>query len=219
MTHRSTSAHQIASAPASDLLGWWYGNSLTGSDWTDRSGAGHHAAFGGDAGLSGGCLTLDGTDNAVAPTDLFGGLTAFTIAAWLKTASSSGPYGNYARIVCTGNTSPIMLNLTNGFEIYVGGTKRVANFGLTHDAWQHYAVSVALNGSAATVAMYLNGSAKSTGGGTITAASVAASTYTAIGSLSDLSQGVVGLIDDVRIYNVAKNATEIGAIYGEANHA
>lgn len=174
-------------------------------------------------------LTFDGTDDYVTNTSIpVTSSTSRTIEAWIKTTknsdqASAGGQGQSV-IVDMGNSTTSWQRFT--FNILYGNRLRLEFNGggvncdqtttspLNDGNWHHVAVvwNSTLSG-AARVQFYVDGvAAANTTGSTLTGTpNTPTSGVFRIGNRVDGSNFFQGSIDDVRIWNVARTATEIAA--------
>ncbi len=189
-----------------ELVGWWRFDEGSGTVAHDTSGNSNDGTFNGDpqwvSGFIGGALEFDGVDDYVAIGDL--DLTgSFTLTCWMRPSSLPGgwhsvvikedDYGiEFNGSTLEGGTWP------NGWHGYVSTTIS------TPAIWYHAALT--WNGS--DLEMFID--ASSVGQNTGTHASN--NKPLLFGSWDTSSEFFHGIIDDVRIYNVALSAEEIEAL-------
>lgn len=148
---------------------------------------------------------FDGVDDrATAATPILTGTGDFTVCGWIKFTSGAHIAGNL-----TG------ANL-GGIQIYMSSSKITMWIGaavqgttiLSTGVWYHYAIVR----SSGNITFYLNGAAD----GTATAAgNITGNSNWSIGGRTDNLGWFSGSMYDHRVYNVAKNASEVAAIYNE----
>ncbi|MES2216486.1 MAG: LamG domain-containing protein [Patescibacteria group bacterium] len=217
-------------AASSYLLGWWTldGKSTPWSSPTagitlDSSGAGNNGTLTGMnsssatvLGKVGQALAFDGVNDEVALpniTSLTDNVSFSTWAYWLDTAGAQIPlsFGNtgtngYGFII--GDNS---CGSGSKLTIYLGGVSCDALSGSTYTMptgqWVHL-IGVR---DATTWKLYVNGALQQTGG------TVSPNTPT---TLSSIGNGTFhGYLDDVRIFNKALTAAEVGAQYNQEKGA
>ena len=201
--------------PADGLVGYWSMDEGDGATASDSSGLGNTGGVYGGAtwttGKVGGALSFDGssgTMNVPNVTGLPAGNTPHTIAAWVKVTSLPS---NRAWILLLGNegTGSHHWLLTHSGWTQLG----VWNGAQAHPTlpvgeWKHLAVTF----DGTTLTGYMDG---------VTVGSSAAQ-FDLEGMPLTLGQGHIwenyfsGLIDDVRIYSRALDATEIAALANAA---
>lgn len=225
----------VVDADDPDLLGWWTFNEGSGPTLFDRSRSGHHlslVALGSDAApvrrpedrdRAGGAMYFDGVDDFVQITDpaTLAALEAsgtLTIEAWLR---PRGPGGAAGGVVLNKEGEYALTRLVDGRIAFslandVPGWVTVAtNATAPAHVWTHVAL-VYRDGAPGSVEIYTNGTLVD---------SIAAS-----GVIDDFSptleqlriggrqatandQWFHGLLDDVRLWSVARTASEIAADY------
>lgn len=186
-----------------------------------------------DPKVHGGALQLDGAGDHVDLGTLSGISGAYTIEAWVNLAEYNATSQGWARIADLGQGEAddnILLGLygaTGKIALgnYVGATQTVitTTAQIPLNQWVHVA---AVNNGDGTGAIYFNGVAQSvTGNATdLGAAANVARDHSYIGRSNwGGDDDLKGLIDDVRIWNDARTATEIADNYesqltgGESN--
>ncbi len=141
-------------------------------------------------------IELDGTNDFVNIPDLV--LSSdFTIESWVKLA----PGIDY-RDGLFGNGSNMHLYFVSGkARLYAFGVRVTANTAISADTWSH----IALIRSGTKLTMYVNGIKDATGN------------WNGSFSIKSLGQGYrgyfKGMMDEVRIWNVARTGSEIGVSY------
>ena len=199
-----------------NLVAWWKLDEGSGMV-IDYSGYGHHGTLGGDpqlvAGYDDDALEFDGSGDFVRMDGYKGimGTQAFSITAWIKTASNG-------QIVGWGNTGT-----SRRVEFRVNGNRlRCESSGgnvqgdtnVTDDEWHHVAVTVKENAtlSSGDVTFYLDGQVDTRTSSDTDVFDITSNFDVKIGQMYDLSSSrwFIGLIDDVRIYNKELTPEEIG---------
>ena len=148
------------------------------------------------AAICGKGIELDGINDFVNIPDLTLG-SDFTVEAWVKVA----PGIDY-RDGLFGNGSNMHLYFVSGkARLYAFGTRITANTAILADTWAH----IALTRSGTNLTLFVNGVEDSTGN------------WNGAFSVKSLGQGYrgyfKGMMDEVRIWNVARTGAEIGASY------
>ena len=197
-----------------NLVGWWKMNEGPGSNAVDWSGYENHGTLAGDPqwteGYHGGALDFDGAndyvtaDNNSIPT----GAASFTIAAWIF------PRAHQDDIITWWGRSGTAHN-ANGFRLMADGQIRHYFWGNDYDIvtgdltgqWNHLAL---VHDGTGNRKFYLNGNEiPGTYTGTLQAPDVQ-QTQVYIGARApDNTEYFDGLIDDVRLYDRALEASEI----------
>ncbi|MCG8584164.1 MAG: LamG domain-containing protein [Pirellulales bacterium] len=141
-------------------------------------------------------------------------MECYTLAAWFKSTS-----GNQLADIVTVMTQPWIYGVGPGLELQTDGRMRVLGWPnlygtpttLGDGQWHHAAVTW----SYPDVVLYVDGSAVGTKTGP-ESWSVGDPTYPMIGKHRDvMGRFWVGMIDDVRVYDRALSATEIGELAGQ----
>jgi hypothetical protein len=208
-----------------DPVGWWCFDDLSGTVAADSSGAGYdgtveNAAW--SVGVSGGALEFDGTSSRVVlPATAFDSISnEVSIAMWIYgadeqpledscfyAAGAAGerilnihlPYGNTNVYWDAGNT--------NGYD----RLNKLADESAFKGVWNHWVFTK--NATAGTMEIYLNGTLwKGASGKTMEISGI---TEACIGAQLN-ARYYSGLMDEVRLYDVALTAEEIGALYQDA---
>jgi hypothetical protein len=160
--------------------------------------------------VSSASLKFDGTDDhvqAVAKMDLTG---SFTIEAWVKPATtygintffSSRPGGNFFDVKLLGGNK-ITADIGDGNN-WLSTNASVA-YNYTANTWLHVAYVITTTG----YTIYINGNEVGTGTYNGTPLLFKKDQTVIIGSMSDNSEFFNGNIDELRIWNTARSATEI----------
>ncbi len=154
-----------------------------------------------------GALNFDGLDDYVEIAGYKGvmGSTPRTCAAWVKTSTTDvvvimgwGPVGPGARWI-------IALDSLGHLRTEVGGGAIVGSTKITDGVWHHLAV-VSDGGYVADIALYVDGNPESPNSVTDKAINTQPGADVIISSFGTPFEG---LIDDVRIYDLALNSQEI----------
>lgn len=160
------------------------------TDWVPDTGAGGVRALSGD-----------GTNNSVNTTFNHTGLSAFSYFAWAKSGSPS------TRNVLISSTTATRIQTRNSLWLYyLANTSSFQYMGAVTGGWQH--VGIVWNGT--TFRPYLDGIA-----GTAQTPTSSISTFSDWIFLGNVSgEGFwSGLIDDVRVWDVALEPTDASDLY------
>ena len=199
---------------------WCYGNNTEGGgEWTDQSGNGNHGSLIGNASVSSGYLTLDGSGDYAS----FGSIGAaddrtFTYCAWIRTTDTSVGH----QVIAEGNSSSNSLySFMEQAADYIksgnyDGTNSTFLTGSTTDIndgnWHHLAISC----DASTISMYTDNNTPETA----SLGSVGSSTLNTAAAGALIRTSVVnyfnGDIDDVMIYSGELSAAQISDIYNNS---
>ena len=191
-----------------ELVGWWRFDEGSGTVANDSSGNGNDGTFNGDpqwaAGMLGGALEFDGTDDYVEVPDneslhLW---ERFTLAAWIYQVESSS-----SRIIDkigAGTANGPHLDTHPGTKLRsCSGTCISTAADHTLEEWHHVAVTF----DEGDVKLYVDGSIEAEGSAPSPLAGN--SLPLRIGADSDGQSLFHGLIDDARVYNRALTEAEI----------
>ncbi len=174
---------------------------------------------------AGGCVSFDGTDDAMSVTDN-GALdvtSTVTISAWINAANLTGVHTVLAKrhASLTEANYGLRTNGTNlDFYWASGGVWQVrstSGVGLGMNTWYH--VAATYDGSS-TVAIYVNGVPATSycTSGTCTGALVTDADTLVIGRAGNyLGEYFNGKLDDIRIYNRVLSSTEIASLAAGVN--
>jgi parallel beta-helix repeat protein len=208
--------HWKFDADANDFSGNGYNGTLTNGSLIDTAGGTNQ--------IGAGKLSLDGVDDYVDLTvhrSHFASLSQGTIAAWVKTSDN---LGTIFELDDTADVDSYASFYTSGgnlvFEVYendarIFGVRSTVNI---HDnAWHHVAVTVDAGGNK----LFIDGVQASVTYSTGSASS--ATFFSSVSGVDTMQIGVsqnnaglrdrmVGLIDDVRVYNGALANSEIAAL-------
>lgn len=199
-------------------VGAWSFNEGTGGTVADSSGQNNTGTVQGatwtTAGRYGGALTFDGTNDYVTvpdanSLDLTTGMTMTawvrptTLGAWRQVLLKERPNGLTYAMYATGGSGnrPNGQASIGGVDREVGGTAAIAA-----NAWTHLAVSY--DGS--TMRIYVNGTQVATRAQTGAAAT--SSNALKIGGNAIWGEWFAGQIDEVRVFNRALTAAEVGTV-------
>jgi hypothetical protein len=186
----------------------------TGTTASDASGHGHTGTlFAGEtwvSGHSGGALSFDGTGYVTIPhTTLLDLGNAMTLEAWVNPATASTswrdviykPDDQYYLSASAALSGPPAA----GVSTINGRAEPHDSTLLTTNTWSHLAATY----DGATLRLYLNG--QEVASDTTTGAISPSSNPLQIGGDSFYGQHFVGLIDDVRVYDIALTTQQIQA--------
>ena len=197
----------------------------------DTSGKGNHGTLSGTAtygnGLNGygKALKFNGLDNYVTLPigNLLSTLSNITVATWVN---YSGTGGNWQRIWDFGSGTTANMYVTpvgSGgltgpmlFGIVMSGVaeQRATSTQTLPTGWHH--VSLAIDGTAKTATLYLDGSVAATAAITILPKDLGVTTQNWIGHSQYTADSFFnGMIDDFRIYNRTISAAEIRYLVGD----
>lgn len=171
-----------------------------------------------------GALSCGGTDALeVRDSDSFSALTKFTLSAWVYITESpistphtifrkcnalagqyAGPFDFYID-----STAHVALNIGNGATNYSGASSGT----ISPNTWAH----VAASWDGTTIKFYINGAAS----GTATPGGVALNVSGVSGSIGGAgflaSSGLTGRIDELTLWDSAKDSTAISALYNSGS--
>ncbi|GKS64187.1 hypothetical protein YTPLAS72_14910 [Nitrospira sp.] len=163
-------------------------------------------------GTRGEVLSLDGVNDYVKVTGLFGNPANVTLAAWVN-LTSAGPSG--AMVISLGDSVSLVTDSSGRLvgTYYAGGTWPPVQFTgtIAGTGWHHLAFT--FNDTANVATLYLDGAAVATLS-TTDSISYSLGTDTYIGKHANGSTNFnfAGKIDDARIYNRALSASEIASL-------
>jgi YHS domain-containing protein len=215
----------IALPPTNGLVGYW---SFSGNA-NDESVNAHNGTVSGASltpsrfGTENSAYSFDGVNDyiAIAPSSLVDNETAITVSCWLKRGAADDyglPYhtGNQGRVGIQVKKDSVLINVTTNSTLS-GGTCSTFTIGwvkYNQTEWSH----IILRYDGTSISLYINGEfIKSTyAEGNIWTPQ---SSYLAFGVymlFGNPNHGYYkGILDDVRLYNRALNATEIQSLYHE----
>jgi hypothetical protein len=192
------------------LLGYWKMDEGNGSAVFDASASGNNGTIDGaiwTSGKSGSALSFSGSSSVIFPAIDLNLYTNFTIAAWVKTATT----GVFQVIVEKGPKAAghyeIYLAPTGEFRFYANeigdyGSGKVVN----NNVWHH--VAVTFQGSA--INFFVDGVAS---GSQAAQGALSATTNNILfGNLPDGSLSYSGALDQVRVYNRALSGAEVQSL-------
>ena len=201
------------------LVGMWSLNEGSGDVAADSSGKGNDGTLTNgpvwvDNGYSGKALEFTGVSNHVLipDSDSLDG-DEITVAAWVNPSSLEGTWNIIASkwfegdmdwhfaLKLLGDVYKLNLFLTNEFDFF-------GESAVSAGEWSHCAFTLNSSGD---IALYLNGQLDGSKAGT--GGKIAAST--SVVQISDMRGshfGMIGLIDEVAIYNVALSQDDIGEL-------
>lgn len=205
------------------LIAWWKLDDGSGTTPVDSSGTGNNGTFVGSptwtTGHIGGGLSFNGSSQYVtAATTGMGSLTTATLAAWMNRSST----GNQVSLGAGSNSTNDRFTFqwfTDGncyFTFGNGSGIQYAFCAANVTGWHHFAM--VFDGSQAgnaRIAGYIDGVLKTLTYNTSPPSSLSSSASLGnfvMGTNANLSGNSTGIVDDVRFYNVAKNATDIAAL-------
>ena len=189
-----------------ELKGYWMFDETSGTEAADSSGNKNNAVMTGVAawtteGKYDGAISFDGIDGYVqTPFILNPASTDFTAACWIK-PSSTGSQVIMTQVNEKG-TGRVWLNYFNqNLESMIGGVSTISSTTLSTDEWHHIAVVK----SGTTLTLYVNGLPDATQ--TVNAESCVGALR--IGASKAAKNRYNGLIDDLRVYDVALTDSEM----------
>jgi len=223
-THKGDvwSFNTIPVIPISDpnLVGWWSFDEGQGTVAVDWSGYNRHGYFLGDPqrvpGTDGDAMEFDGSGDVVEVRGYQGvtGTHSRTCCAWFKTRT-------YGEILSWGSTASggqkwiLLVHGANGeirAEVRMGRIK--GDTDVRDGQWHHAAAVLEDDGSpnATEIKLYVDGVLQGISEQVARPIDTASSSYVRIGDSSWHNRPFMGLIDDVRIYDVALSPEEIAAL-------
>jgi len=220
------------------LVGYWKFDEGSGTVAYDASGHGNNGTLyssttavdthqSSGCKFGNGCLNLDGVNDYVKtnidddPYDQ----NNLTLTLWIKT----NDYTKHQSLIGWLSTS-FYNNYGTGLRLYGGSLHALASFNSTstysstsynyssfNQIWTNIAMTLSQSGGTGNVIVYINGQQVSNYSGTIGSYSYAPLGFGGTGYTDHGFSTVSGLIDDVRFYNRALSAAEVGAIYNATN--
>ncbi|MEP7166773.1 MAG: LamG-like jellyroll fold domain-containing protein [Candidatus Woesebacteria bacterium] len=229
----SNEATQLTGGAGNAPVAYWKMDEKTGTTIVDSSGNGNtSSAFTGNttwtSGKVGAALLFDGTDDVArivesTGTDIGGTSDSYTLEAWFRTNTT---YGATAAIVekntnaAGSGTYPYSLNMGIAGNVCfslgdVGHQIATCSSGsipLNDDRW-HYAVGIR-DVTTDTIYLYIDGILKTSGPDSTTATMVNNDDISiGNGGPSYVAKDWNGRVDDVKIFNYARNASQIAYDY------
>jgi hypothetical protein len=202
---------------------WWKMDQSSGTSVTDSAGTATGTTVNGPtwkAGNFGNALSFDGTNDYVnLPNDL-ANTTAGSISMWVNTSKNYTDLGMlfYTAAQTGGNgggsQKEMHLNFTSGgkLQFFIEGGSKDVNIisakSYNDGLWHNVVATWDINGNAT---LYVDGIAVGTQ--VHDAYSFVGSTRTRLGRPDTNSRYYQGLMDDVRLYNVAIGAAQVQALY------
>lgn len=160
-------------------------------------------------------LDFDGTNDFVQTT--YSGVSgngARTVEAWIKTTANADPNGGGSQKVITdwgtqttGGRFTFCVLWNNAIRLEVNGNGISGVIPVNDGNWHHVA-AVYNPAAASTVELYVDGALDVSGTPTVTV-NTGSSVQMRIGQRIDGVNHFMGTIDEVRVWNTAKNATEL----------
>ncbi len=200
--------------PTTGLMARWILNSASGTTALDSSGNGNNGTVTNGrwwAKTTRPSLILDGSDSYVTVNEsaTLEMTSQLTVSFWVDAATNSNAD---PRVIDKLYDWDVKLNGTNRnpqFEI-AGGQYAMLNYSLPLNAWHHIAFTFA-NG---IVTGYVDGVATPFAQNTITPGGLAQFAYGLyLGTDPGVADSYVGALSDVRVYDRALSAADIGAVY------
>jgi hypothetical protein len=205
-------------------VAYWKFDEGSGTTAADSSGSGNTGTVNGPtwtSGEIGGALNFDGVNDYVSVPDAgnLDNTSALTIAFWVKpTILDGSPRGIVSKRTASGSQDAYSIFFNSGNQIHVdidtGNNRFSTNTVFLTNTWYH--VAVTYDGTlapASRVHVYVNGVLDKTAGETSASIPNYASDL-AFGKLvGNPTSYFAGSLDDVRIYNRALTATEVGSLF------
>jgi|GEM_PF-1101610 hypothetical protein len=210
-----TSAPQLGVPHDDSLVGYWAFDEGSGTVANDGSGNGNNGTLGGSplpswvAGKYGDALSFNGINDYVqVPSSSSLNPTQITIAAWLNISSTGNDQSIVNKIIwaTSGYRLVVLSSGVLDFNVGFGGADSVST--VPYNSWTF--VVVTFDGSYVT--FYVNGVSQ-TGDRTALRGSIISNTTPLDIGESGGEYWVLGVIDEVRIYNRALSAAEVAASY------
>ena len=205
-------------------VGWWKLDDASGTTAADSSGNGYTGTLVASptwtTGKINGALQFNGTTQYVdmgASTPALNLSTTGTVSAWIYNTSSASQWQAIAGNLDWGSdTNGYILGLDSSTVVWELGnaSSNISDNGstaVTLNAWHH----VAVTWDGTTVLSYLDGAQQTSDSQTLTP--TPSLTNFEISADGANSEFFYGKIDDVRVYNVALSATQIGQLYSLTN--
>ena len=208
------------------LVGRWKLDETSGTTASDSSGMGFHGTYTnsptiGQPGVYDYAMSADGTDDYVAVTERTPLRTteAVTMSAWVKPSATANAVrmivnkeGEYeVALTAAGEVQWAFTNTTPGWAWHTTGAF------VSNNMTSHIVVTY----DSGTAKTYVNGILKETyaGAGNLGDAHKALNDLRIAGrSNNPANQYLIGLVDEVRVYNRAITATEVAELYGLLGH-
>ncbi len=193
------------------LVGYWSLDEGSGSIARDKSGNNVTGTITGTpswvAGKIGGALSFDGSTNSITianPITQTNNAQEWSVTTWAKLQTKSTQtlmnLNNGIHLVYS-TTNKLLLYLNDGTNDYYD----YGNYNLQDNAWHH--IAFVFKNSTGVREIYIDGVDVSTTGPNMT------STPTGIPPTITIGSGVLGLLDDIRIYNRQLSAQEVRGMY------
>jgi hypothetical protein len=228
--NRALSAAEVATLynwhiypPATGLAGYWKFDESAGTVAADSSGSGNTGTtLNGpsftSAGKLAGAVTLNGTNQGVSVSGMFGSPAAVTLSAW---ANLTGDTTNGSELISLGDCAGIRLDAggsnTNTEAFYhVSAMWNIysSNIAYVGTGWHHFAFVV--NPGASSEAFYVDGVPVAAGANNTAIlynTGCGGNTYIGIHGNGDGLFPFKGKIDDARVYTRALSADEVYGLY------
>ncbi len=199
-----------------DLIGHWRLDETSGLTAFDSSSSGYHGALAGtptwqpEEGIGGAIRFDEGLDRVILPAINVG--TNFTLMAWVKPEDGAQAW---ARVLTSRYQDGFYLgtrNDTGTWMFIVNNNWSLSGGEAVSGQWQHIAGTFASSdGVNGTATLYVNGTA--VGSATMTVPSVPDQIITIGLEADNTTDGsMLGLVDDVRLYDEALSADEIASM-------
>lgn len=205
------------------LIGHWLGTTGSGSSLQDFSGYGNHGTFTGSPKWTLGfqnrraaVQTAAGTDQmSCGSSSLFANLGPLSVAAWVYTTSLTAEQGIVEHMTNTASAGwGFVIDASTGtldyFTLNAGNSASyISTPALSTNTWYHVGFTLTAQISG-TGTIYINGASVALGTNTagLAYADDSAANFSISGRDFDTS-GLVGIIDDVRLYNRVLSSAEM----------
>ena len=164
-------------------------------------------------GKQGGALELDGVDDYVTIPGYTGisGSSPRTCAAWIQTTATPTPILSWGDKTAVGGIWEMRINTLGQLRVQVNGGGTNSASAVNTGQWVHVAaVLPAGKSNTRDIQLYVNGALETV---TTTGAAINTSNLSNVRIGANDVEHFKGLLDDVRIYNRALTASEIGLVY------
>ena len=207
-----------AANSSNQLVAQWKLDESSGTSAADATGNSHTGTVTGTTGWTSGIInngfSFNGTTKIQA-SGLMGSPTSFTLAAWVNLTSAGG---NGAEVISLGDCAVIRLDVSSSTRAYFydGSSWQRVSYSKTYagTGWHHFAAT--FDGSTKTYTLYVDGVqvATATFANTVSFAGLGSNTVLGRHGNGGSGYDLTGVEDDVRVYNYALSATEVGDLYG-----
>ncbi len=199
----------LLTGAGSGLVASWSFDEGSGTSASDGSGNGYTGTLANGvlwtaSGKTNGAISLDGLDDRVSNRAV-PNLSAVSISLWVKVPSTAVT----KRVFDRNGTNPIVRILSGGRVQFIGSVSLNSVGTLTTDTWNHIVVT----GDATGHKVYINGILSNS---SLAPYAITQTEPITIGGSFDSAQGD---IDEVRIYDRALDASEVGELYADSASA